>query len=507
MVSLLGWQACCDCGYDEHDADVTYSWGLQDEYSPHLGTDEVLCNLHYPEALVKPPAAVLPLTRLREEFDARAGPDSKVGATDLAKIWQACASRENMLGPEESLTISVAAEHYMRQMNLARDFRVNYFVLVAFMLGALTSPTHPGVLKIQEVIRKVTQEDPEEVISKIVSEFLAMDSSSTGVVKLSDFLAYHGESADNMLAFESADFGCDKGIDLWDYIVHGLRKWTFSVELVIYDLSKGVAKVLGSTPACKGAPLKFEALYHTSIVVHGAEYWYGHSIRRSDQPPVSGAFGPPLDKFADVLQPSEYIPGLRVVRLGRTFARKEEVAHLVSTMAGARFAKGKYNAFSNNCNCFTNELSLLLTGRGIPRAVRMQSELFMNSPTLRMVLPAIKVILGEQGNQMDIEVPDKPEVNVVRKSVADEILGLKGKVCGFWNKDTGTSRYGIVACAWESSFDIRWFNPRTCAFSVQMGVPSGSVHSWFDANANRAQCRPVASLGDVDATELEMFEV
>jgi hypothetical protein len=379
------------------------------------------------------------------------------------------------------------------------------------MLGALTAPSHPGVLRLPEVIRKVAKLDPEETLNRIVSEFLAMDKGSSGVVKLPDFMAYHGENACNMLAFEAADLGCDKGITLWDYIVHSLRSWTVSVELVVYDLSKGVASMLGHTGACRG-PQKLEALFHTSILVHGMEYWYGLSIRRSDDPPVSGAFGPPLEKFQEVLQPSEYIPSLRVVRLGRTFARTTDLVSLVSSLAGGRFAKGKYNAFSNNCNSLTHELSLLLTGRGIPRAVRMQSELFMSSPTVRMVLPAIKLMLGEQGSQMDIiEEPLKPTKAEASLKAEEENLSMRGQLCGFWSRDAGMSRYGIVVSAWESSFDVRWFDPRTCTFSLQVGVPAGSVHSWFPADREpESICtalRPSLPPGDTDEVELEIIDV
>jgi hypothetical protein len=255
-----------------------------------------------------------------------------------------------------------------------------------------------------------------------------------------------------------------------------------SVELVVYDLSKGVASMLGYTGACRG-PQKLEAVFHTSVLVHGMEYWYGLSILRSDNPPMSQTFGPPLEKLGDALQPSEYIPSVRVVRLGRTFARKSEVASLVSSLAGGRFAKGRYNAFSNNCNSFTHELSLLLTSRGIPRAVRMQSELFMSSPTVRMVLPAIKLLLGERGGQVDIvEEPIEPTA-AEASDAEDEILGTRGQLCGFRSKDAGMSRYGVVVSARESSFDIRCFDPRTCTFSLQAGVPARSVHSWFSFDA------------------------
>jgi hypothetical protein len=408
--------------------------------------------------------------------------------------------------------IAVAAEQYMRHMNLSRDFRVGHCVLVAFMLGALTAPAHPGVPALREVIRMVAKLDPEETLDRIVSEFLAMDKASTGVVKLSDIMAYHGENACNLLAFEAADLGGDKVIALWDYIVHSLRRWTVSVELVVYDLSKGVASMLGRTGACRG-PQKLEAVFHTSILVHGAEYWYGDSIRRSDEPPVSGAFGPPLDKFGKaLLQPSEYIPSLRVVRLGRTFASKKEVASIASSMAGRRFAKGKYNAFSNNCNSFTHEFSLLLTRRGIPRDVRMQSELFMSSPTVRLALPAIKLLLGEQGSQMDI-IKEPPKATAVEasKKAEDEILGMRGLLCGFWSKDTGMSRYGVVVSAWETSFDIRWFDPRTCTFSLQAGVPTGCVHSWFPVDREpENSCTglpPRPPAGDTDGTEMEIIDV
>lgn len=45
-----------------------------------------------------------------------------------------------------------------------------------------------------------------------------------------------------------------------------------AVELYVYDISHGIAKVFG--PMVLGQPI--DAVYHTSIVMAGTEYYFGY---------------------------------------------------------------------------------------------------------------------------------------------------------------------------------------------------------------------------------------
>lgn len=56
------------------------------------------------------------------------------------------------------------------------------------------------------------------------------------------------------------------------------QETTYPVELWVYDLSNGLARQL-SVPFLGTA---IDAVYHTSVVVHGKEFFFGHGILATD---------------------------------------------------------------------------------------------------------------------------------------------------------------------------------------------------------------------------------
>ncbi|KAI7841647.1 hypothetical protein COHA_004667 [Chlorella ohadii] len=118
------------------------------------------------------------------------------------------------------------------------------------------------------------------------------------------------------------------------------------VQLFVYDLSGGMARafsqmLLGRT---------IEAIYHTSIVVAGSEFYFGGGINvaRAGHTP----FGRPV----------------QVLDLGHT-QLPEDVREALLADLSERYTPESYSLFSNNCNNFADELAQLLCGRGIPEHI------------------------------------------------------------------------------------------------------------------------------------------
>ena len=65
----------------------------------------------------------------------------------------------------------------------------------------------------------------------------------------------------------------------------------YPVEVFIYDLSQGMAKTLGPS---LGLP-NLEGVWHTSIVVHGTEFYFG-STGIQNYVPGKTKFGQPREK-------------------------------------------------------------------------------------------------------------------------------------------------------------------------------------------------------------------
>ncbi|CAO1631538.1 unnamed protein product [Parajaminaea phylloscopi] len=118
---------------------------------------------------------------------------------------------------------------------------------------------------------------------------------------------------------------------------------SWPVSLYVYDLSGGLARQLS------GALLgrQFDAVFHTSIVVHGREHFFGQGI--SITAPGSSHHGRPME----------------IIELGVTEIDRETWAALLDDLR-ARFTPSAYNLMSFNCNTFSNECANILVGTDIP---------------------------------------------------------------------------------------------------------------------------------------------
>merc|ERR1712178_262580 len=85
--------------------------------------------------------------------------------------------------------------------------------------------------------------------------------------------------------FEEADVDKDGKIDLWEIMAHTLGRKKMPVEILLYDVSKGMADMLGGLLIGKKV-----AAVHSSCLAFGSEYWYGGQLFRS-VPPCRKAFG------------------------------------------------------------------------------------------------------------------------------------------------------------------------------------------------------------------------
>lgn len=54
-----------------------------------------------------------------------------------------------------------------------------------------------------------------------------------------------------------------------------------------------------------------------------------------------------------------------------------------------RYTQNTYNVITNNCNNFTDEVSMLLIGEGIPRDIVDLPKQFMNTPLGQQMMPML----------------------------------------------------------------------------------------------------------------------
>lgn len=108
------------------------------------------------------------------------------------------------------------------------------------------------------------------------------------------------------------------------------------VQLLVYDLSKGMAATLSRQLIGK----HIEAIYHTSVVVFNKEFYFGQGIYSAV--PYSTDHGNPIN----------------VIDMGLTHIPIDVFDEFINEMKVIYTAE-KYHLLDNNCNNFTNQVCFI----------------------------------------------------------------------------------------------------------------------------------------------------
>ena len=130
----------------------------------------------------------------------------------------------------------------------------------------------------------------------------------------------------------------------------------YKVELYIYDLSAGMARnigpMLGGFAGALGLNFEIEGIWHTAIVVHNTEWFFGGGgIEHC--PPGGTIMGQPL----------------RVEHLGETNLDLAAFRDYLYGLGQDMFRGDRYDLFRHNCNNFSNVVAKFLCGKTIPQYI------------------------------------------------------------------------------------------------------------------------------------------
>jgi hypothetical protein len=131
---------------------------------------------------------------------------------------------------------------------------------------------------------------------------------------------------------------------------------SYPVQLLVYDLSKGYLKYV----SCLTFGLWKPVIWHTSILVHGKELFYGGGIQCLEPDKVEKYFGMVPDKVVD---------------LGTTDLMQEDLSYFICTLT-PQF----------QLDDFTNEVSKRLVKKPIPQKYVEFSEKIARSNTKSFVV-------------------------------------------------------------------------------------------------------------------------
>lgn len=144
---------------------------------------------------------------------------------------------------------------------------------------------------------------------------------------------------------------------------------SYPVQLYIYDLSQGMARSLG--PALGLHDL--EGVWHTAIVVHNTEIFFGGSGIEHCLPGTT-MLGQPL----------------QTQNLGSTNIDMENLTAYLRTLGQSEFHGGRYDLFKHNCNNFSSSLTKFLGVENIPQHILDLPDKVMSSPMAAMLRPILE---------------------------------------------------------------------------------------------------------------------
>jgi len=139
------------------------------------------------------------------------------------------------------------------------------------------------------------------------------------------------------------------------------------VYLNIYDISQGMAKQFSKPLLGKS----LEGIWHTGLVCYGKEFYFGAGIT-ADQPGKT-PFGEPTS----------------IEELGVTHVPVKIFDEYLNQLR-PRYTADTYHLLDNNCNNFTADISIFLTGRSIPTKITGLPEDAIASPLGKLIRPLIE---------------------------------------------------------------------------------------------------------------------
>ncbi|KAB2581078.1 Desumoylating isopeptidase 1 [Lasiodiplodia theobromae] len=179
------------------------------------------------------------------------------------------------------------------------------------------------------------------------------------------------------------------------------------VQLYVYDLSKGLARQLSR----QFLGIQIDAVYHTSIVVGGIEYFYGAGVQSCY--PGTTHHGAPEE----------------VIKLGSTSLPMDVILEYLESLKQV-YTPEAYDLFAHNCNNFSNDFAMFLVGKGIPDHITSLPQQVLNTPFGQMLRPQIDAAMR---SVTQAPVPPQNVPNGAPGAVAN------GSANGVTNSTNGTT--------------------------------------------------------------------
>jgi len=350
---------------------------------------------------------------IRNEFHSIAGStvesDATITADDLARHWEGLALAELrlrgrcMLGSQSKQAIALRVAQLMQDMDLMRRGGIGIEEWVHFMLLARSGI---AVRQVNALLDKAIEKN-KTILQDLQRMFDAADTTRCGTLSFTEIVSMYSRKlwhlrpcsngpsknmSDEELragdpeefaleVVQAMDINGDERVSYPEFMAYSLGRRKHEVLLHLYDLSNGAAESI--SPWLIGQ--KLEGVWHTGVVVYGKEYYYSKDTVYADAGDTS--FGKPT----------------RIVHLGYTLWRQDELHEFVTTELKPVFQRDTYDVVCNNCNHFSDRVCMYLVGKHPPPEVLRQPELLLQARSIRWLRPVLnwwlrdRIVVREKG--------------------------------------------------------------------------------------------------------------
>ncbi|RMY67106.1 hypothetical protein D0863_08000 [Hortaea werneckii] len=165
------------------------------------------------------------------------------------------------------------------------------------------------------------------------------------------------------------------------------------VQLYVYDLTHGMARQMSQ----QLLGFKIDAVYHTSLVFNGIEYFFGAGVQTC----YAGTthHGRPME----------------IESLGTSHLPMETILEYLESLKQI-YTPESYDLFAHNCNNFTNDFAMFLVGRGIPDHITSLPKRVLDTPFGQMLKPQIDASMRTV-TQAPVPAENIPAVNGTTNNV------------------------------------------------------------------------------------------
>lgn len=171
------------------------------------------------------------------------------------------------------------------------------------------------------------------------------------------------------------------------------------VQLYVYDLTRGMARTMSASLL----GIHLDAVYHTSLVFNGVEYFFGRGIHTM-RPPATTHHGRPME----------------IISMGTTHLPMDTILEYLESLREI-YSPESYDLFAHNCNNFTNDFSMFLVGKGIPDHITNLPKRVLDTPIGQMLKSQIDASMREitQAPVLSTGRPSAPAADGLRGSPTD----------------------------------------------------------------------------------------